>query len=61
MSTICAISTAPGVGGIAVIRVSGPDAFKICDRKFRSKTAGKTLSPLKPYTLTYGTIVENHD
>ena len=25
MSTICAISTAPGVGGIAVIRVSGPD------------------------------------
>ena len=26
--TICALSTPPGVGGIAVIRVSGPDAFK---------------------------------
>ena len=44
MSTICAISTAPGVGGIAVIRVSGPDAFKICDRIFRPKKAGKSLS-----------------
>ena len=37
MSTICAISTAPGVGGIAVIRVSGPDAFKICDRIFHRR------------------------
>ena len=37
MSTICAISTAPGVGGIAVIRVSGPDTFKICDRIFRPR------------------------
>ena len=28
--TICAISTAPGVGGIAVVRVSGKDALTIC-------------------------------
>jgi tRNA modification GTPase len=27
-STICALSTPPGVGGIAVVRVSGPDAYK---------------------------------
>lgn len=27
--TICALSTAPGVGGIAVIRVSGPQAYAI--------------------------------
>lgn len=33
--TICAISTAPGVGGIAVIRVSGPEAFAICGGLFR--------------------------
>jgi tRNA modification GTPase len=30
--TICAISTPPGSGGIAVIRVSGPDAFGVCDK-----------------------------
>ena len=61
MSTICAISTAPGVGGIAVIRVSGPDTFKICDRIFRPKKAGKSLSTQKAYTLTYGSIVGNND
>ena len=61
MSTICAISTAPGVGGIAVIRVSGPDTFKICDRIFRPKQAGKSLSTQKAYTLTYGSIVGNND
>ena len=33
-STICAISTPPGIGGIAVVRVSGPDAFDICDKLF---------------------------
>ena len=38
MNTICAISTAPGVGGIAVIRVSGDEAFAICDRIFTGKT-----------------------
>ena len=25
-ATICAVSTAPGTGGVAVIRVSGPEA-----------------------------------
>ncbi|MFR3548968.1 MAG: hypothetical protein ACLTTW_01025, partial [Coprobacter sp.] len=29
--TICAVSTAPGVGGIAVIRVSGKDAVMITE------------------------------
>ena len=45
--TICAISTAPGIGGIAVIRVSGPEAFTICDRLFHAKQAGKTLATQK--------------
>ena len=49
------------VGGIAVVRVSGPDAFKICDRIFRPKKAGKSLSTQKAYTLTYGSIVGNND
>lgn len=56
-TTICAISTAPGVGGIAVIRVSGPEAFTICDRIFRARKAGKTLGTQEAYTLLYGTIL----
>ncbi|MCB0762854.1 MAG: tRNA uridine-5-carboxymethylaminomethyl(34) synthesis GTPase MnmE [Flavobacteriales bacterium] len=32
--TICAISTAPGVGAIALIRLSGPQAIHICDQLF---------------------------
>lgn len=30
--TIAAIATAPGRGGVAVVRVSGPDAFRIAER-----------------------------
>ena len=35
--TICSISTAPGVGAIAVVRVSGHDAFSIVNQLFKEK------------------------
>ena len=35
--TIVALATAHGIGAIAVIRVSGPEAITICDRLFPSK------------------------
>ena len=35
MSTIAAIATPQAAGGIAVIRISGPDAFCIADRVFQ--------------------------
>lgn len=57
--TICAISTAPGVGGIAVIRVSGEEAIPLCDRIFQPRKAGKSLATQPAYSLTYGTIVEH--
>ena len=57
--TICAISTAPGTGGIAVIRVSGADALAICDRVFHPHEEGKRLASQKGYTLTYGTVVDD--
>lgn len=57
--TICAISTAPGVGGIAVIRVSGEEAIPFCDRIFQPRKAGKSLAVQPAYSLTYGTIVEH--
>jgi len=35
--TIAAIATPIGEGGIAVIRISGPDAIEIGDKGFRGK------------------------
>ena len=54
--TICAVSTAPGAGGVAVIRVSGTDAIRICDTIFVPKVEGKNLQSQKAYTLRYGSI-----
>lgn len=54
--TICAISTAPGRGGIAVIRVSGTEAICITDRIFHAAN-GKPLAQAKPNTVHYGSIV----
>ena len=54
--TICAISTAPGSGGVAVIRISGPEAITICDTVFVAKAKGKNLQTQKAYTLRYGSI-----
>lgn len=51
--TICAISTPPGIGGIAVARVSGPDAFEITDTIWK----GKKLTEAKSHTAHLGTIV----
>ena len=52
--TICAISTAPGVGGIAVIRVSGDKSIEITDSLFLPSNSGKNLKDRKSYTLAYG-------
>ena len=52
--TICAISTAPGCGGIAVIRVSGPDAISIINKIWR----GKPLSSVGTHTAHLGTITD---
>ena len=37
--TIAAISTPPGKGGVAVIRISGDDAFTIARSVFRPRSA----------------------
>ena len=55
--TICAISTAPGVGGIAVIRVSGVDAISICNAVFRPLNTNEPLINQPAYTVKYGTVV----
>lgn len=59
--TICAIATAPGMGAIATIRLSGEKAFEIADSVFRSPKKGKTLAAQLPNTLHFGSIVEEHE
>ncbi len=53
MSTICAISTPYGAGGIAVIRVSGEQAIPIVDRIFVGR---KQLAEAAPNTVHFGRI-----
>lgn len=56
MSTIAAIATPPGSGGIAVIRVSGPGALDILKKIFRP--VGKNFSVFKPWTLHHGQFTD---
>ncbi|MDR2622420.1 MAG: tRNA uridine-5-carboxymethylaminomethyl(34) synthesis GTPase MnmE [Dysgonamonadaceae bacterium] len=56
-STICAVSTPAGQGGIAVIRVSGPEAITICSKIFIPARQTKTLEKQEPYTVNLGKIV----
>lgn len=49
--TICALSTPPGIGGLAVVRLSGPQAITIAERCFRGK---RPLSSVPSHTIHYG-------
>ncbi len=52
--TILAPATAPG-GALAVIRISGDEAFAVCDRVFRGRSP---LAEAQGYTVHYGRIVD---
>ncbi|EAA0023007.1 tRNA uridine-5-carboxymethylaminomethyl(34) synthesis GTPase MnmE [Listeria monocytogenes] len=54
--TIAAISTPPGEGAIAIIRLSGPEAIQIADRIFYAKNS---LSEAESHTIHYGHIKED--
>ena len=54
--TICAVSTAPGIGAIAIVRLSGTSAIEITDKVFTSVKAGKKLADAKSHTAHFGTI-----
>ena len=57
METIVAISTAPGVGGIGIIRMSGKECFLILNKIFKPINNEEP----KGYTIKYGHIIENDD
>jgi tRNA modification GTPase len=53
--TIVAIATAPGLGAIAVIRLSGKEAIRIADACFK----GKKLAEQPSHTLHFGIFHQN--
>ena len=55
--TIAAIATAPGEGGIGIIRISGSEALKVADQIFKS-VSGKSISDYAPRTLIYGHVLD---
>lgn len=57
MSTIAAISTAPGIGGIGIVRMSGEECFKILDKIFKAKNP-QEIEDIKGYTIKYGNIID---
>ena len=58
--TIIALSSAPGSGAIAIIRLSGEDAISKTDLFFKSKS-GKKLSECGGYSISYGDLVDNDE
>ncbi len=54
-TTVAAISTAQGEGGIGIIRISGNEAIEIADKVFTA-VSGKKLSEHKGYTASFGYI-----
>lgn len=57
-TTIAAIATAPGEGGIGIIRISGDRAADVGDRIFRMKS-GRSFHTAEPQKLCYGHVVRD--
>lgn len=55
---IAAVSTPPGKGGVAIIRMSGVGAFEIAERVF-FPISGKKFSESTPRMQVYGHIIED--
>lgn len=56
-TTVAAISTPLGEGGLGVIRISGNNAISIADKVFKS-VSGKTLSSLAGYSALFGHVFD---
>lgn len=57
MSTIAAISTPPGSGGIGIVRISGKESFNIIERIFKPKNK----SEIRGYSIKYGNIIDENE
>ena len=56
--TICAVSTAAGLGAIAVLRISGENAIQISDALFHSVRKNFRLSDAETHTAHFGRIID---
>jgi tRNA modification GTPase len=62
VDTICALATAPGVGAIAVIRISGNKAFEVGSKIFQTKKGTIiNFNEVKTHTLHFGNIVNEFE
>lgn len=59
MSTIAAISTATGAGGIGIIRMSGDKCFEVLKKIFVPDDKNTNLDEVKGYTIKYGYIIDS--
>jgi len=57
MSTIAAISTAPAIGGIGIVRMSGENCFNILEKIFIQKNP-EEIENIKGYQIKYGKIID---
>lgn len=55
-TTIAAIATSPGEGGIGIIRISGLQATEVADRIFKSKKISSFKDAI-PYMMYFGKVV----
>lgn len=60
MSTIAAISTAPGIGGIGIVRISGKNTYAVLKKIFKPKNP-INIDEVKGYTIKYGYIIKNNE
>jgi tRNA modification GTPase len=59
-STIAALASPPGTGGISIVRMSGPQAIPIASRLFRRGSGGR-LPAVESHRLYYGHITDPDD
>lgn len=59
MSVICASASSGNLGAVALIRLSGKEAFEIADKVFVS-FSGKKASEIQGHTCAYGKIIDKN-
>lgn len=56
--TICALATPSGAGAISVIRLSGPETFKIIKEVFEGANSKFDINKVDSHTIHFGNLVE---
>jgi len=59
--TICALSTPPGIGAIAIVRLSGPRAVSISSMFFRSPKINFTVDQFESHTAHFGNFATENE